>query len=75
MIGTLSGNPIAVAAGLAAMKIVKRPGFYEKVHATGQKLFNALEDAFARVDIPVQVSGTETCLLFMVSVAMETSLS
>jgi glutamate-1-semialdehyde 2,1-aminomutase len=61
MVGTLSGNPIAVTAGLTALKIVGRPGFYEKVRVTGQTLMTALKDAFAQVDIPVQVSGMETC--------------
>ena len=32
--GTLSGNPIAVAAGLATLKIVSAKGFHEKVEAT-----------------------------------------
>ena len=61
MVGTLSGNPIAVTAGLTALDIVGRPGFYEKVRATGQTLMAALKDAFTRADISVQVSGMETC--------------
>ena len=61
MIGTLSGNPVAVTAGLTALKIVSRSGFYEKVNATGRKLMAALKDAFTQVDIPAQVSGVETC--------------
>lgn len=61
MVGTLSGNPVAVAAGLAALEIVKRPGTYERVNATGRKLMDALKDAFNRVGIPVQVSGVEIC--------------
>ncbi len=61
MIGTLSGNPVVVTAGLAALKIVKRPGFYEKVNATGRKLMDALKEAFTAVGIPAQVSGMETC--------------
>jgi len=61
MIGTMSGNPLAVAAGLAALKIVKRPGFYDAVNATGRKLMDALGNAFAQVGIPVHVSGVEAC--------------
>ena len=61
MVGTLSGNPVAVTAGMTALKIVKRPGFYEKVRATGKALMTALKAAFTQVDIPVQVSGMETC--------------
>ena len=61
MIGTMSGNPVAVIAGLAALKIVRRPGFYEKVNTTGRKLMSALKEAFTQVAIPVQVSGVEVC--------------
>ena len=61
MIGTLNGNPLGLAAGLAALKIVKQPGFYKSVNATGRKLMDAIKDAFMKVGIPVQVSGVETC--------------
>src|SRR6202011_145566 len=37
-IGTLSGNPVAAAAGLATMAILRRPGAYEQIHATGREL-------------------------------------
>src|SRR5208282_87302 len=37
-IGTLSGNPIAAVAGLATLDILKRPGAYEKIHATGNRI-------------------------------------
>jgi glutamate-1-semialdehyde 2,1-aminomutase len=40
--GTLSGNPIAVAAGLATLKLVSAPGFCEKVEATTQRLVEGL---------------------------------
>ena len=41
-IGTLSGNPVAAAAGLATMAILKRPGAYERIHGTGRELMGAL---------------------------------
>ena len=37
-IGTLSGNPVAAAAGLATLEVLRRPGAYEKVFATGREL-------------------------------------
>jgi glutamate-1-semialdehyde 2,1-aminomutase len=40
--GTLSGNPIAVAAGLATLKIVSTPGFHEKVEARTRQLVEGL---------------------------------
>ncbi len=47
-IGTLSGNPVAAAAGLATMAILKRPGAYEQIHATGKELMAALGEPVAR---------------------------
>ncbi len=40
--GTLSGNPVAVAAGLATLKLVQAPGFYERLAATATALVNGL---------------------------------
>ena len=37
-VGTLSGNPVAAVAGLATLDILKRPGAYEQVFATGREL-------------------------------------
>jgi glutamate-1-semialdehyde 2,1-aminomutase len=43
--GTLSGNPVAVAAGMTTLKIVQEPGFYEKLTAAGEKLVQGLTAA------------------------------
>ncbi|TAK88221.1 MAG: glutamate-1-semialdehyde-2,1-aminomutase [Betaproteobacteria bacterium] len=40
--GTLSGNPVAVAAGLATLKLVEAPRFHEKVEATTRALVEGL---------------------------------
>jgi glutamate-1-semialdehyde 2,1-aminomutase len=40
--GTLSGNPLAVAAGLATLKLVQAAGFYERLGALTEKLCKAL---------------------------------
>ena len=56
-IGTLSGNPVAAAAGLASMAILKRPGAYEKIHATGRKLMAALDEELKRAGIKAQILG------------------
>src|SRR5947209_2853355 len=56
-IGTLSGNPVAAAAGLATMAILKRPGAYERIHATGKKLMAALDGLLQEAGIPAQISG------------------
>ena len=36
--GTLSGNPVAMAAGLATLDLVAEPGFYERLEDTGARL-------------------------------------
>jgi glutamate-1-semialdehyde 2,1-aminomutase len=36
--GTLSGNPVAMAAGLANLRLVQEDGFYEKLGATAERL-------------------------------------
>jgi glutamate-1-semialdehyde 2,1-aminomutase len=56
-IGTLSGNPIASVAGLATLKILKRPGAYEKLHATGNAIRSGLEQALRNAGIPAVIKG------------------
>jgi glutamate-1-semialdehyde 2,1-aminomutase len=56
-IGTLSGNPVAAAAGLATMAILRRPGAYERIHATGRELMAALGDLLKSAGIPAQITG------------------
>jgi glutamate-1-semialdehyde 2,1-aminomutase len=43
--GTLSGNPVAVAAGLATLKAIQEAGFYERITNTAQKLVAGLQSA------------------------------
>ena len=43
--GTLSGNPVAVAAGLATLKLIQAPGFYETLSAKTVALCSGLEQA------------------------------
>ena len=43
--GTLSGNPLAVAAGLATLRKVQAPGFYERLAATAHALCDGLAAA------------------------------
>ena len=50
--GTLSGNPVAVAAGLATLKLVQMPGFYEKLTASTRQLTEGLAAAAKKHGIP-----------------------
>lgn len=56
-IGTLSGNPVAAAAGLATLEILRRPGAYERIFATGRALQAALREALAEAGIPALILG------------------
>ncbi|MGR9086728.1 MAG: glutamate-1-semialdehyde 2,1-aminomutase [Gammaproteobacteria bacterium] len=41
--GTLSGNPVAMAAGLKTLELISRPGFYETLNAKAEKLTDGLQ--------------------------------
>src|SRR5437016_977075 len=56
-IGTLSGNPVASAAGLATLEILKRPGAYERIFATGRELMGALGELLKANGVTAQVIG------------------
>ena len=43
--GTLSGNPVAVAAGLTTLRLVQTPGFYDRLAAATRKLTEGLTAA------------------------------
>lgn len=52
--GTLSGNPVAVAAGMATLKLIQAPGFYESLTAQTLKLTRGLTAA-------AQTAGVSFC--------------
>ena len=58
-IGTLNGNPVACAAGLATLAELRKGGAYEKLHATGRQIRDALERLFREAEIPIQTSGED----------------
>ncbi|MBY0242481.1 MAG: glutamate-1-semialdehyde 2,1-aminomutase [Burkholderiaceae bacterium] len=43
--GTLSGNPVAVAAGMTTLKLIQQPGFYDKLAASAKRLVEGLTAA------------------------------
>ncbi len=56
-IGTLSGNPIATAAGLATLEILRRPGTYDQLFETGRMLMSALSERLTGAGLEAQVVG------------------
>jgi glutamate-1-semialdehyde 2,1-aminomutase len=45
--GTLSGNPVAVACGMATLRLIQQPGFYETLERRTTGLMQALQEASA----------------------------
>ena len=56
-VGTLSGNPVASVAGLATLDVLKQPGTYEKVFATGRELMGTLQELLNSAGFKAQVIG------------------
>ena len=55
--GTLSGNPVAVAAGLKTLEIISREGFYECLTGQTQKLMAGLKKSADKANIPFAVDS------------------
>ncbi len=60
--GTLSGNPLAMAAGVAALKLLQRQDFYNELEAKSAWLAGRLQDIAARVGLPVQINRAGSLL-------------
>ena len=50
--GTLSGNPIAMAAGLATLDIISEPGFYQPLFDRTEQLCSGLREAAVKAGVP-----------------------
>lgn len=70
--GTLSGNPLAMAAGLATLEALQNPGtpetpgVYEQLEATSAKLEAGLREAASSAGVPVYITrvGSMLCVFF-----------
>jgi len=51
--GTLSGNPLAMTAGIETLKALQKPGVWERMEAMGEKLLAGLKGAAAAAGVPV----------------------
>ena len=54
--GTLSGNPLAVAAGIATLRALKRPGVYARLEETSARLEEGLRRAASEAGAPVEIN-------------------
>ena len=64
--GTLSGNPVAMAAGLVTLELLQEPGFHERLTAKTTMLCDGLNKAAAAAGVPVltQQAGAMFGLFF-----------
>ena len=60
--GTLSGNPLAVAAGLATLRALEKPGVYERLETAGAKLQAGLVDGAHAAGVPLAVNRVGSML-------------
>jgi glutamate-1-semialdehyde 2,1-aminomutase len=64
--GTLSGNPLAMAAGIASLKMLKEESPYRDLEQTGLELANGMKQIAYEKGVPLQVpqTGSMFCLFF-----------
>jgi len=54
--GTLSGNPVAMAAGLKTLELISQEGFYDQLGQATEKLLNGLKDRAKQAGISLSVN-------------------
>ncbi|WP_428389851.1 glutamate-1-semialdehyde 2,1-aminomutase [Mucisphaera sp.] len=64
--GTLSGNPLAMAAGIATLEALEDPAVYEGLEAAGRQLEDGLLAKASAAGVPVQIArvGSMICVFF-----------
>jgi glutamate-1-semialdehyde 2,1-aminomutase len=55
--GTLAGNPLAMSAGIAALKQLTRPGLYEQMSELAERLVSGLRAELVEAGIPAQINA------------------
>ncbi|HET9994585.1 MAG TPA: glutamate-1-semialdehyde 2,1-aminomutase, partial [Candidatus Acidoferrum sp.] len=55
--GTLAGNPLAMSAGIAALKHLERPGIYEEIDQNARRLVLGLRAELEDAGIPAQINA------------------
>ena len=60
--GTLSGNPLAVAAGMATLRELQRPGTYDRLEELTRRLADGLKGVFARAEVPSSINRVGSML-------------
>ncbi|MCE2464600.1 MAG: aminotransferase class III-fold pyridoxal phosphate-dependent enzyme [Dehalococcoidia bacterium] len=63
-VGTLNANPVACAAGLATLNELRKPGIYDRLHAIGRQIRDAIERVCREAEVPMQPSGEDAIFGF-----------
>ena len=62
--GTLSGNPLAMAAGIATLEVLRDPSVWERLERAGARLVSGLEAAARAAGVPLQCARVGTMFGF-----------
>jgi glutamate-1-semialdehyde 2,1-aminomutase len=64
--GTLSGNPVAMCAGIETLKMIQKPGFYKTLEQRTEEFLKPIRQAVVRLQTPIaiQSSGSMFTLFF-----------
>lgn len=60
--GTLSGNPVAMAAGIETLKLLREPGVYQRLEERAARLAQGVREAAGEVGIPIFLSRVGSML-------------
>ena len=73
--GTLSGNPLAMTAGLATLGVTGEPGFYERLEGLGERWRRGMGEAASEGDIPFTINqvGSMVSIFFTEGPVMDFS--
>jgi glutamate-1-semialdehyde 2,1-aminomutase len=64
--GTLSGNPLAMTAGIATLKLLQQPGFYQELEEKSRQVAEGIADAAKKAGYPIYSTrvGSMFCAFF-----------
>jgi glutamate-1-semialdehyde 2,1-aminomutase len=60
--GTLSGNPLTMAAGIATLTQLAQPGFYEALEAKATRLADGIKASIAKHEVPARLSRVSSMM-------------
>jgi glutamate-1-semialdehyde 2,1-aminomutase len=71
--GTLSGNPLAMAAGIKALELLDAPGFYEELEKKTKRLVDPIQKLIAQESLPYCIQSVGSMLTLFVGAAQVTN--